>query len=79
MQIIKKQLGVSFGLPNSSWALGLTWRMVDRPSETPLVKNDFTFPGSYQLQIAFWLQVELCVYFLLFSARVLSGLNTFRP
>lgn len=37
--------------------------VVDGPSEPSMEKIDFPLPRRYQLQIASWLGVGLCVYF----------------
>lgn len=38
----KTKHGICFVLFNNSWSLGLPGSMVDRPSDTPLEKTDFS-------------------------------------
>lgn len=42
--------------------MGLPWSVVDLPSVTWLKKIKFSFPGSYQLQIALWLGIGHCAH-----------------
>lgn len=41
------------------WAWTLSWSVFDIPSVVPLNKTDFSSSSTYQLQIAFWLEVRL--------------------
>lgn len=54
---------------------GLPWSAVNTPSDTLLEKTVFPFPSKYQLKIAFWFGVGLCVYFPRSMLGFLSGLN----
>ena len=67
-------------LASYSWAWGMTWSVVDTPSDTPLEKKNlfFSFPSRYQFQISSWMGLELCVTFPFLSAGILSGLNPCR-
>ena len=44
----------------SSWSCGLSWKMIDMPSDIALMKTSLLFPNRYQLQIFSWLGVGLC-------------------
>lgn len=60
----KKTYGVRFGFSNLFWALKLPWSVVDIPSNTLLGgKTDFfSFTSRYQLTIASWLGMRLCIH-----------------
>lgn len=53
-----------FVLASYSRAWGLLWSVVNKPLAFHWgKKRDFSFPSRYQLKIASWLGVGLCVYF----------------
>lgn len=58
-----------------SW--NLLWHVVGIPSEITWKKTDFPFPRRYQLQMASWLAVGLCIHFP-FLLEVCLGVNVCR-
>lgn len=59
----------------ASWTWELPGRVVNIPGKTALENTDFSLHSGYQLLIASWLRVGVCVYFLHSSAGILCDLN----
>lgn len=57
------RLKLYFVLPSYYWVWGLPCIMVGITNGTPLEKIVFPFSSMYQLQIAPWLVVGLCIHF----------------
>lgn len=65
-------------LANYLWTQCLTWSVIAKTSGTPLKKTDFLFPSRHQLQIAYWIGVELHTTSPSPSSGFFSGLNLCR-
>lgn len=50
-----------FMLSNYSHAWDLRWSVVEISSDTTSRKFDIYFPSRYQMQLAYWLGVGICM------------------